>query len=296
MKTASANLTAHIQQDTTTLSTCWRIKRVDNTVLAFTDHDVDIPYDAITYKAATGFTRSAIESSFDLSIDSLDIQGLFDSAEITESDLRAGLYNGATIYVFMINWETPADGIIKMRRGIIGEVKLKNGIYVAELQGLSQYLSNEILELYTTECQADFGDARCGFSAAALEQSSTVVSIDTARQVFTVAESIGSGHAGIDFSLAGLPSYGYRYGQIEWVSGLNTGISQELKFAVSATATFTLYLSAPFTIQAGDAFNVQAGCDKRFATCQFFNRQDYYRGFPDIPGQDRYLNYPDARA
>lgn len=295
-KSVSAAMATHIAQDLTTLATCWRVERTDGEVLAFTDHDADIVYDGIAYDAETGITRSAIKTNSDLAIDNLDVQGILDSARIDEDDIRAGLYNGAEIYVFLINWNDTGQGILKIRRGIVGQLKLQNGTYVAELQGLAQLLTNELLELYTPECQADFGDTRCGFDTSVLEQTSEVVSVSDARRTFIVQESIGSGSPGIDFSLTGLPSYGYKYGRLEWTSGLNDGIVQELKTAVAGTATFTLYLKAPFTIQVGDTFKVTAGCDKRFATCKFYSNQKNFRGFPDIPGQDRYLNYPDARA
>lgn len=296
-KSVSGALETHIGQDLTTLSTCWRVEWTDSsTVLSFTDHDVDILFDAITYKAETGFTRSAVKSQLDFTVDNLDVQGILDSNEISETDLRAGRFNGAEIYVFLINWDDTTQGILKLRRGTLGQVKMSNGIFIAELQGLAQRLSNEILEEYVAECQADFGDMRCGFNTATLLQTSQVVSVTDARRTFTVLESIGSGSLGIDFSLSGLPSYGYKYGRLEWTSGPNNGIVQELKTAVSATLTFSLYLKAPFTITAGDTFNVTAGCDKRFVTCKFYARQKSFRGYPDIPGQDRYLNYPDAQT
>lgn len=295
-KTATAGMSTNLAKDLTFLSTCWRVERTDGVVLAFTDHDVDIEYDSITYDAESGITRSPIKSGLDLSIDGMDVQGILNSAKISEGDLRAGLYNGAEIYVFVIDWSNTGNGIIRMRRGLLGEVKIQNGIYVAELQGLTQYLSNELLEQYTPECQADFGDSRCGFATATLEQSSQVTAITEARRTFVVQESVGSGSPGIDFSFPGLPSYNYKYGRLEWTSGLNQGIVQEVKDVTVGTATLELYLKAPFTIQVNDTFDLTAGCDKRFATCKFFGRNKDFRGFPDIPGQDRYLNYPDARA
>lgn len=296
MKTASAGLTTHIGANLTTLSTGWRIERTDGTILAFTDHDKDIEYDGVVYDAETGITRSAIKSKMDLSVDNLDVQGLLSSDKISADDIRAGLYNGAEIYVFLINWNDTSQGIIRMRRGLLGQITLQNEIYVAELQGLAQLLSNEILELYTPECQADFGDTRCGFDTSVFLQSSEVLSVTDARRSFTVQESIGSGSPGIDFSLSGLPGYNYKYGRLEWTSGLNNGVVQEVKAVSTGTAALTLYLKAPFTIQAGDTFEITAGCDKRFVTCKFFSNQKNFRGFPDIPGQDRYLDYPDARA
>jgi hypothetical protein len=51
----SAGLQTHIAGEVTTLATCWKMTRRDATVLGFTDHDADIVFDSVTYKAATGF-------------------------------------------------------------------------------------------------------------------------------------------------------------------------------------------------------------------------------------------------
>jgi len=295
-KSLSAGLANHVTLETTSLAFCWKVERTDGIVFGFTDHDALIQYDGVDYKAETGFTRSNIKTAGDLSIDQLDIQGILNSGEITEADIRARRYNNAEIYFFLINWADTSQGIAKLRRGLIGEITLQQNLFVAELQGLNQYLSRELLEEYTPECQADFGDSRCGFDSSTLEQESTVISVTTDRLVFTVDPSTGSGDAGIDWSLAGLPSYGLDLARIEWTSGSNNGLFMEVKDVTPASNTIELYLKAPFTISPGDTFKIRPGCDKRFVTCKFFGQQKRFRGFPDVPGQDAFLQYPDAKA
>ena len=98
-----------------------------------------------------------------MAVDNLELQGiLFDSTDITETDLRAGLFNGATVRIFLVNWQNPADGDVKLRRGTLGEVTITDqGTFRAELRGLSQALAQTKGELFQAECQADLGDARC---------------------------------------------------------------------------------------------------------------------------------------
>jgi len=67
MKVITPELKAHIAQGTTSLATCWRLELTDGTILGFTDHDVDIEYDGVTYEAETGFTPTQYESSSDIS-------------------------------------------------------------------------------------------------------------------------------------------------------------------------------------------------------------------------------------
>jgi uncharacterized phage protein (TIGR02218 family) len=288
MKTISTGLQTHIEGETTTLASCWRIERADGEVLAFTDHDVDIAYDTVTYKADTGFTRSAIKSVADLSVDQLDVEGLLNSTQITAEDIRAHCYDNAEFYIFMINWADKSQGIIKLRRGNLGEITLRRGVYVAELQGLSQQLSRELLNEFSPDCDADFGDTRCAFNTATLAQTGAVTGVSTSRRVFTVS--------GVNFALAGLPSYGLDLAKIEWTSGLNDGLYTEVKTAIAGTGTLALYLKSAFTIGIGDTFTIVPGCDKRFVTCQAYANSVNHRGFPLVPGQDDYLKYPNARA
>jgi len=162
MKTVGSSLNTHIQGEVTTLATCWKITRTDGTAFHFTDHDVDITYDGNTYKAETGYKRTAIENNSKLAVDNLDVEGIFDSSEITEADLRAGLFDYATVRIFIVNWNDLSQGEIKMRKGWLGEVTLtRQGLFKAELRGLTQALSQRIGEVYTPECRADLGDSRC---------------------------------------------------------------------------------------------------------------------------------------
>lgn len=167
MKTASAGLDAHTQGESTTLATCWKVKRTDGMVQGFTEHDRDLSIDlgdgdgAVTYKAATGYTRTAITTSADLKADNLEVDGVLDSAGISEADLDAGLYDHAEVKIFLVNHAELSQGVIKLRKGFLGEVTQRGEMFVAELQGLMGVLAQELSELYTPDCRADLGDGRC---------------------------------------------------------------------------------------------------------------------------------------
>ena len=162
-KATTAGMDNHLAQQVTNLATCWRVTRVDTQEFFFTDHDVAIPFDGDIYQASTGYKRTAIQSDASMAVDNLDIQGIFDSAQITVFDLRAGLFDYAQIRIFVVNWSDLADGNIKMRNGRLGEVTItEQGIFRAELRGLTQALSQRIGELYQPECRTDLGEPiRC---------------------------------------------------------------------------------------------------------------------------------------
>lgn len=155
-------MNTHLQQEATSLATCWRITRTDGQEFFFTDHDTDIVFETNTYKAESGYRRTAIQNDATMAVDNLDIEGVFDSEEITEEDLRAGLFDYAEIRIFIVNWQDLSLGDIKMRKGRLGEVTLtEQGIFRAELRGLTQALSQRIGEVFQPECRADLGDSRC---------------------------------------------------------------------------------------------------------------------------------------
>ncbi|WP_168217384.1 DUF2163 domain-containing protein [Paracoccus liaowanqingii] len=162
MKQVSAALAAHLAGPVTTLTTCWSILRWDGAEFLFTDHDGDVAFDGKIYRASVGYSRTAISSDAQLAVDNLDIDGFLDDASITEEDMRAGLFDFAEVRIFLVNWQAPGMGALRLRRGRLGEVTLTgNGMFRGELRGLTQALQQEIGELYSAECRADLGDARC---------------------------------------------------------------------------------------------------------------------------------------
>ena len=127
MKVASTQIATHIAGETTTLATCWKVTRRDGLVLGFTDHDQDLTVDGLLYQASTGYTRSAIHGIADLSVDNLDIESALNSDTLDAADLRAGLWDGAEVEIFLVNWATLSQGKIILKRGTIGQVELRDG-------------------------------------------------------------------------------------------------------------------------------------------------------------------------
>lgn len=162
MKTITPALRAHLDGRVTTLATIWRIIRTDGKSFFFTDHDETIVYLGDTYSAKTGYNRTSMSNNVGLSVDELDVEGVFDSADITEVDLRAGLFDYAEIRISLVNWADLSQGELKQRRGRIGEVVItQQGVFRTELRGLVQQLSQSIVEMYQAECRVDLGSAKC---------------------------------------------------------------------------------------------------------------------------------------
>lgn len=285
MKQIPTALASHLAGPVTTLATCWDILRRDGRGFCFTDHDRDLLVDGTTYLSRHGYSRSALSSEAALSVDSLDVEGLFEADAITEADMRAGLFDHAEVRLFLVNWANPAMGRLRLRRGWLGEVIVTEaGQFRTELRGLTQALQQQIGELFSPECRADLGDARCKVDLGPLTQAGTVTAVEDRGRFISV---LTTGPSRDDDWFAG--------GVLAWTSGPNAGRAGEIRTWSSAANRITLYLPPGLAISPGDGFSLTPGCDKRFPTCRtrFANALNF-RGEPYLPGLDAALRYPDA--
>jgi uncharacterized phage protein (TIGR02218 family) len=286
MKTISSPLAVHLAAEVTTLATCWKLTRRDAVTLGFTDHDSDISYDSTLYKAATGFSPSAVENSANLRVDNLDVEGMLSSESITETDILAGIYDFAEIEIFQINYADISQGILKMRRGWLGEVSLTRQNFVAEVRGLTQLLSQDIGEYFSPSCRAALGDSRCKINIG-LHTVTGSVTANASRTGFT--DSARSEASAI-----------FTGGKITFTSGANIGLSMEVKeyiFRSGVGGLISLALPMPHSIAGGDSYSLQKGCDKTLNTChaRFANIVNF-RGEPHVPGLDRMLETAGTRS
>lgn len=194
MKSASAALASHIAQTATTLATLWRVIRRDGQVFGFTDHDQDIVFNNVTYKAKTGYRRTALSSSGNLSVPDAQFWGVLDSAEIDDVSLRGGLWDGAQVSVFIVNWANLGQGSIHVFEGWLGEVICReDGTFQAETRGLAQRLNQTIGQVYSPECRADLGDNRCKIPLLPpLRQNSTAYAVGQFVRVETNTNATGT--------------------------------------------------------------------------------------------------------
>lgn len=280
-------LQAKLDSGVTTLCHCWKLTQRDGGVQGFTDHDGDLVFDGVTYRAGTGFTSSEATSRFDLSVDGAEIAGALSDDALMESDLAAGRYDAARVETWLVDWSDVSLRVLTAR-STLGEVRREGQAFSAELRGLADSLSQESGRLFTARCSADLGDARCrvDLAAAGLQGEGSVLSMESTSAIVV---------AGLDTFSEGI----FTGGKLTWTSGANTGLSVEIKEhrVVLGHARLSLWQAMPETIAAGDTFVIAAGCDKRFATCRDrFDNAVNFRGFPHIPGNDFVIASPDAGA
>lgn len=160
----SATLRGLMTADLGHLCTLWEIVRQDGQTFYFTDHDIDVTFNGHVYSSGVGYDRTAIEDKADMSSDSLEVSGVLSTSDISREDIRGGLFDGAEVWVRVIDYTAPAPAhSIVRRRGWFGEVKQNNlGQFKVELRGLSDALSETYADSYTPGCPVDLGSPRCG--------------------------------------------------------------------------------------------------------------------------------------
>lgn len=161
MKELVAGLQDHLDTGSTTMALCWKVTRRDGLVQGFTEHDLDIAFDGVTYLASSGFTASRIQQSLGLAADNLNVDGALSSDTINEDDLAAGLYDNAEVALYWVNWSNVAQRVT-MDEGNIGEVARRETAFSAEFRSLVNRLNQKGGRVYQRSCDAVVGDARCG--------------------------------------------------------------------------------------------------------------------------------------
>jgi uncharacterized phage protein (TIGR02218 family) len=270
LKSIPTELQTHLSGSVTTLAVCWRVERQDGVLILGTEHDRDIIVEADspsatlsgTYVAQAGITGSDVRSTSDMAVDNMEVQGAINNGDISlvdlsAADIEAGLFDHATVTLFLCNWQAPDEGQVILRTGNIGEIRRTSEYqYHTELRGLAQRLSQKIVRTYGSGCDAEFGDSRCTVDVAALTLTGTVNTVTSNRE-FTVTLSLGHTVGAFDGGL------------ITWTSGDNDTFSMEVrKEDLSPINNFNLYLPMPRDIQSGDTFTIQPGCDKSAAMCK----------------------------
>lgn len=255
MKVLSSNLLAHYALPERTVATFWKVTRTDGTIFGFTDLDQPREISGIRYEAFSGFTASALATNATLSVDNMEVTGLFDSSGITDAELEAGIWDNAEIEIFEANYADLTMGRNVLLTGWLGQVKHEKGLFVAELRSLTSKLQKTVGDMITPNCRYKLGDADCKVDLTAYTFYDVPVTTVTSRRVI-VASALGS---------PTLPTDWFSWGVLTFTTGLNAGFSMDIKSYLS-NGTIELQLPFPYAISVADEFTISPGCNKKFKT------------------------------
>jgi len=283
MRVLDAEFQAHLESGATTLARCWQVTRADGLVQGFTDHDRDLAFGGVVFRASSGMDASALQQSAGLSVDNSQAVGALSDLGLTDADIAAGRYDGAEVLIWLVNWQAPAQRVMQFR-GTLGEIRRKGGVFEAELRGLSEALNRPHGRAYHRNCSAVLGDQACGFNLS--------------RAGYFAEFKQGRGEDGRRFELADMAGYEERWfeaGVLRVMSGAAKGLSGMVRRDrfEGTLRVVELWQALPVVPAQGDALRLEAGCDKRPETCRLkFHNFLNFRGFPHIPGEDWAMSYP----
>jgi uncharacterized phage protein (TIGR02218 family) len=277
----------HLLTGCTTTAFLFKVTRTDAMVFGFTDHDIPITFDTVTYEPDSGFSRSELQLALGLAVNTSDITGALSSDKITEADIALGLWDRSEIIITVVNWADLSQfGLIS--KGTLGEVTRGELAFQSEVRGLSNDLNQDAGRTYGRLCDAVLGDHRCTFdlTQAGFHGSGTIIS--GTDDIALVASGLGSFDAGW-----------FSQGVLTWVTGANAGGKTEVRgHSLSGSdAALVLWQKAALPVEAGDTFTITAGCDKTFATCKAkFNNVLNNRSAPYMPDNDFALSFAKANG
>ena len=287
MKTLMPEMLVHIAQENTTLALCWSMILTDESEFYYTDSDKAIEFGGHTYQPYAAVVPSATSTTSNLAVDNMEVQLAWDGDLATETEIRGGRFDFATMNIFFVNFEDPDGmGSIPILKGKLGELVIEDNLVKIDVRGMTQYLQQRMGELYSVGCQATFGDARCKADASQgiYTKAFTVATVNGThpKRTFTILEILGDADG-----------Y-YTGGHVAWTGGSNQNTKMDIKVYFESGQQVELYEPLIRDIQVGDTGNIIVGCDKKYETCKLkFDNMINFRGFPHLTGVTKMLRGPE---
>lgn len=276
----------HLATRTTTVCRCWAVRRRDGVTLGFTDHDRNLAFDGIEFRADTGMTARAFQQSTGLAVDNTEAVGALSDDSIRKADIDAGRFDDATVTMWIVSWTRPQERSVRFA-GTIGEIVRAGDGFRAELRGLTEALNRPQGLVFQRTCSAVLGDRRCG--------------VDLERPEFRTEVAIERIADGKTFTFDTFPEFEggwFERGVLRVIEGDGAGLSGHVKVDRRAGSgrRIVLWQSIRADLRPGDRVLLVAGCDKLPQTCKAkFGNFINFRGFPSIPGEDWLMAYPSDR-
>lgn len=272
----------------------WIITRTDGEVFRFTSKDTDLVFFGQTYQSCDSLTPSASESVSEAdAASSMDLSGMIGPDGITERDLYAGKFDGATVRAFLVSWGAPGP-IKSILRATFGPVEQTPSGFKVELLGDGAKLSQTpLVDLIEPGCRwkrgsfGGFGGPFCGKDISGLIVTGTVDSGTGLRSFVDAARAETAGY--------------FSQGRVTFTSGNNDGVSAEIK-EHAAGGSFTLWPKLAFPIEAGDQYSMIPGCTYLHESsggtngCDAWDNKRRYGGFLKVPGGDKRSAAADVKA
>ncbi|MEQ9315142.1 MAG: DUF2163 domain-containing protein [Henriciella sp.] len=163
MRQISETFSAKLAAGALTTCLCWTLVRRDEAVVALTDHDQPVLREGVLHEPGAALEAGRFEAAGGFRVGRAAATGALSSAAITESDVAAGLWNGARVHVYRTDWEA-AENFVLIWTGYLSEITQTEAGFEAELVSLKADLERPLGRSYSRRCDAVLGDARCGLT------------------------------------------------------------------------------------------------------------------------------------
>lgn len=267
---------------TTKWAQVWTIERTDGEVFRFTSKDIDLEFPAgsgITYQACDSLTPSASESVSEVdAAGSMDLSGAVGPNGITKEALYSGLFDGAEVEAWLVPWAGFAVPKLLLM-ATFGPVEMtETGFKVEALGDGAKLMQTPLISLLQPQCRWQFGDRFCQKDLGPLTVTGTIDSGNGLRLFTDAARVEAAGY--------------FNRGVVTFTSGLNAGISAEIKDHAAGGA-FELWPRLTFPVTAGDQYSMVPGCTNLKEAsggtngCDAWDNLTRFGGFDKVPGGDK---------
>jgi len=279
---------------------CARIEAVDGTILrlAAYPHAITMSNGDI-YRADLGYQPTSYAASTSFSPDVIDLQGIFDAAGISRTQLTSGIFDNAKAYVFKTSFSAPVVDEEPIGKFLFGKTRLQDDRYVIEKMHLIDALNESVGRTYGPKCPWTLFDETIDGDTLPVQRSRCTgpraAPDGPALADFLVSgtvTSVTSSKVWADSGRAEAVGY-FDYGSVLWLTGNNAGLrSQEIK-THTAGGTITQYMAAYSAIQVGDTYNMVPGCNGvRSGDCLTkYSNVVNYGGFADLVTSTAYSKH-----
>src|SRR6478609_819022 len=121
MRTIPPATQARLDDEAATFCHCWKLVRRDGVAQGFTNHDCDVTFDGVRYDADAGLDAAKMDAQLGLAPGAMDVAGALNSASLSETDLANGVYDGASVEIWLVDWRAPVHRIL-LDAATLGEV------------------------------------------------------------------------------------------------------------------------------------------------------------------------------
>ena len=157
--------------EVTTFCSLWKIDIPSRETLCFTDHDEMITHDGDSYFSQNAADPAQADLTAGLSVDSGGMRTSLSGSDISPQDIRDGALDGAQFSHTQYDWRSRETKLLF--KGRVGEVSFSGEEILIEWLGQASLLDQSKGRVFSRQCDASFGDSRCGLNAADFAEGTT---------------------------------------------------------------------------------------------------------------------------